>query len=88
MPTRAVRVPCITRLISGFDLTQIRAKLIQKQMVMEKSEKAKKLRELRKYGKKVQVEVLQKRQKEKKAMMTAVKKYQRGLFRRSCSVPV
>lgn len=81
---------------------------------MEKSEKAKKLRELRKYGKKVsvdcsnrtlelvsvstvsqlfcyfffffffctvhqvQVEVLQKRQKEKKAMMSAVKKYQKG----------
>lgn len=72
---------------------------------MEKSERAKKLREQRKFGKKVslsllsflsvflgsriiishnfvffqvQTEVLQKRQKEKKAMMTAVKKYQKG----------
>ncbi|XP_053484615.1 probable rRNA-processing protein EBP2 isoform X1 [Ictalurus furcatus] len=60
-------------------MQKIRKKLIQKQMAMEKSEKAKKLREQRKYGKKVQVEVLQKRQKEKKSMMTAVKKYQKGM---------
>ncbi|KAG7265902.1 hypothetical protein CRUP_014044, partial [Coryphaenoides rupestris] len=39
----------------------------------------KKLREQRKFGKKVQVEVIQKRQKEKKAMMNAVKKYQKGM---------
>ncbi|XP_062848975.1 probable rRNA-processing protein EBP2 [Trichomycterus rosablanca] len=64
---------------SDQQMQKIRKKLIQKQMVMEKSEKAKKLREQRKYGKKVQVEVLQKRQKEKKAMMTAVKKYQKGM---------
>ncbi|XP_076829249.1 putative rRNA-processing protein EBP2 [Brachyhypopomus gauderio] len=60
-------------------MQKIRKKLIQKEMAMEKSEKAKKLREQRKFGKKVQVEVLQKRQKEKKAMMTAVKKYQKGM---------
>ncbi|XP_017328629.1 probable rRNA-processing protein EBP2 [Ictalurus punctatus] len=60
-------------------MQKIRKKLIQKQMAMEKSEKAKKLREQRKYGKQVQVEVLQKRQKEKKSMMTAVKKYQKGM---------
>lgn len=34
---------------------QIRQKLISKQMMMEKSEKAKKLREQRKFGKKVGV---------------------------------
>ncbi|XP_030630304.1 putative rRNA-processing protein EBP2 [Chanos chanos] len=60
-------------------MQKIRQKLILKQTAMEKSEKAKKLREQRKYGKKVQVEVLQKRQKEKKAMMSAVKKYQKGM---------
>ncbi|KAG2461761.1 EBP2 protein, partial [Polypterus senegalus] len=61
-------------------MQKVRAKLLQKQQAMERSEKAKKLRELRKYGKKVQVQVLQKRQKEKKAMMTAVKKYQKGKY--------
>ncbi|XP_066537795.1 probable rRNA-processing protein EBP2 [Hoplias malabaricus] len=60
-------------------MQKVRKKLMQKQMVIEKSEKAKKLREQRKFGKKVQVEVLQKRQKQKKAMMTAVKKYQKGM---------
>uniref|UniRef100_A0A3B1JN62 EBNA1 binding protein 2 n=1 Tax=Astyanax mexicanus TaxID=7994 RepID=A0A3B1JN62_ASTMX len=58
---------------------KIRKKLMQKQVAMENSEKAKKLREQRKFGKKVQVEVLQKRQKQKRDMMTAVKKYQRGM---------
>ncbi|MEQ2316567.1 putative rRNA-processing protein EBP2 [Ameca splendens] len=48
-------------------------------MILERSEKAKKLREQRKFGKKVQIEVIQKRQKEKKAMMSAVKKYQKGM---------
>ncbi|KAI5103734.1 putative rRNA-processing protein EBP2, partial [Silurus meridionalis] len=60
-------------------MQKVRKKLIQKQMAMEKSEKAKKLREQRKFSKKVQVQVLQKRQKEKKSMMTAVKKYQKGM---------
>ncbi|KAG9331528.1 hypothetical protein JZ751_018931 [Albula glossodonta] len=53
-------------------MQKIRKKLILKQTAMEKSEKAKRLREQRKYGKK-------KRQKEKKAMMSAVKKYQKGM---------
>uniref|UniRef100_A0A4W6FPS9 EBNA1 binding protein 2 n=1 Tax=Lates calcarifer TaxID=8187 RepID=A0A4W6FPS9_LATCA len=60
-------------------MQKIRKKLISKQMILEKSEKAKKLREQRKFGKKVQIEVIQKRQKEKKAMMSAVKKYQKGM---------
>lgn len=64
---------------SDQQMQKIRQKLITKQSMLEKSEKAKKLREQRKYGKKVQVEVIQKRQKEKKAMMTAVKKYQKGM---------
>ncbi|XP_061682125.1 probable rRNA-processing protein EBP2 [Syngnathoides biaculeatus] len=60
-------------------MQKIRKMLISKQAIMEKSEKAKKLREQRKFGKKVQIEVIQKRQKEKKAMMSAVKNYQRGM---------
>ncbi|XP_068175534.1 probable rRNA-processing protein EBP2 [Antennarius striatus] len=64
---------------SDQQMQKIRKKLISKQMNLEKSEKAKKLREQRKFGKKVQIEVIQKRQKEKKAMMSAVKKYQKGM---------
>ncbi|XP_042372624.1 probable rRNA-processing protein EBP2 [Plectropomus leopardus] len=64
---------------SDQQMQKIRKKLISKQMILEKSEKAKKLREQRKFGKKVQIEVIQKRQKEKKAMMSAVKKYQKGM---------
>ncbi|XP_051929444.1 probable rRNA-processing protein EBP2 [Hippocampus zosterae] len=60
-------------------MQKIRKKLLAKQAIMERSEKAKKLSAQRKFGKKVQIEVLQKRQKEKKAMMTAVKKYQKGM---------
>lgn len=60
-------------------MQKIRQKLIAKQSIIERSEKAKQLREQRKFGKKVQIEVMQKRQKEKKAMMTAVKKYQKGM---------
>ncbi|XP_059197045.1 probable rRNA-processing protein EBP2 [Centropristis striata] len=64
---------------SDQQMQKIRKKLISKQQILEKSEKAKKLREQRKFGKKVQIEVIQKRQKEKKAMMNAVKKYQKGM---------
>ncbi|CAN9500687.1 unnamed protein product [Ophioblennius macclurei] len=64
---------------SDQQMQKIRKKLLSKQMIMERSEKAKKLREQRKFGKKVQIEVIQKRQKEKKAMMSAVKKYQKGM---------
>ncbi|XP_029906282.1 putative rRNA-processing protein EBP2 [Myripristis murdjan] len=64
---------------SDQQMQKIRKKLIAKQTILEKSEKAKKLREQRKFGKKVQIEVIQKRQKEKRAMMTAVKKYQKGM---------
>ncbi|XP_064607441.1 probable rRNA-processing protein EBP2 [Liolophura sinensis] len=59
-------------------MKRVREKLLAKQIGMERSEKAKKLRDLRKYGKKVQQDVLQKRQKEKKEMMDAVKKYRTG----------
>ncbi|XP_067219861.1 probable rRNA-processing protein EBP2 [Chanodichthys erythropterus] len=60
-------------------MQKIRKMLLLKQTAMEKSEKAKKLREQRKYGKKVQTQVIQNRQKQKKAMLSAVKKYQKGM---------
>lgn len=59
-------------------MKRVRERLLHKQLSVEKSEKAKKLRELRKYGKKVQQEILLKRQKDKKEMLEAVKKYRKG----------
>ncbi|KAG8132261.1 putative rRNA-processing protein [Naja naja] len=65
---------------SDQQMQKIREKLKSKKEAMEKSEKAKQLRALRKYGKQVQIDVLQKRQKEKSTMLNAVKKYQKGLL--------
>lgn len=39
-------------------LFKVREKLVEKQTAIERSEKAKKLRELRKYGKKVSIKKL------------------------------
>ena len=52
---------------------QIRKVLVSKQMDEERLEKVRKLRELRKYGKKVQAEVQLRRQKEKKDMLDQVR---------------
>ncbi|KAK9404363.1 putative rRNA-processing protein EBP2 [Crotalus adamanteus] len=65
---------------SDQQMQKIREKLKSKKEAMEKSERAKQLRALRKYGKQVQIDVLQKRQKEKSTMLNAVKKYQKGLL--------
>ncbi|XP_046328877.2 probable rRNA-processing protein EBP2 [Haliotis rufescens] len=59
-------------------MKKVREKLLEKQIGMERSEKAKKMRDLRKYGKKVQTEVLLQRQKEKREMLQSVKKYRKG----------
>jgi len=59
-------------------MQKIRQKLLTKQQVQEKTEKVKKLRELKKYGKKVQIEVQQNRLKEKKQLMEEVKKFRKG----------
>ncbi|XP_041364891.1 probable rRNA-processing protein EBP2 [Gigantopelta aegis] len=63
---------------SDDQMKKVREKLLEKKIGMERSEKAKKLRELRKYGKKVQHETLLKRQKEKRDMLDTVKKYRKG----------
>ena len=59
-------------------MNKIRAKLLSKEQAQERAEKISKLRELKKYGKKVQIEVQQKRHKEKKEMMDEMKKIRKG----------
>ncbi|CAN0552646.1 unnamed protein product, partial [Ectocarpus sp. 8 AP-2014] len=59
-------------------MNKIRTKLLSKEQGQERAEKMSKLRELKKYGKKVQVEVQQKRLKEKKDMMDEMKKIRKG----------
>ncbi|KAF6039877.1 EBNA1BP2 [Bugula neritina] len=56
----------------------VREKLLSKSLATERSEKARKMRELKKMGKKVQVEVLKSRQKDKREMLEQVKKYRKG----------
>jgi hypothetical protein len=55
-------------------MARIRENLKSKKDAIEKSEKMKKLRELKKMGKKIQEEVLRKRNKEKKEFLEQVKK--------------
>ena len=59
-------------------MNKIRTKLLSKEQGQERAEKMSKLRELKKYGKKVQVEVQQKRLMEKKDMMDEMKKIRNG----------
>jgi len=59
-------------------MKKVRSKLLEKKLGMERSEKIKKLRDQKKYGKKVQQEVLLKRQKEKREMLESVKKFRKG----------
>lgn len=59
-------------------MARIQSNLKGKQEVLEKSEKAKKLREMKKMGKKIQHEVLLNRQKEKREMLEKVKAYKKG----------
>ncbi|XP_060585813.1 probable rRNA-processing protein EBP2 [Ruditapes philippinarum] len=63
---------------SDVHMKKVREKLLEKQQNIENRDKARKLRELRKYGKKVQQDVLLKRQKEKREMLDAVKKFRKG----------
>merc|ERR1711915_89340 len=59
-------------------MNKIRAKLLSKEQGQERAEKVKKLRDLKKFGKKVQQEVTLKRQKDKKEMMDEMKKIRKG----------
>jgi len=59
-------------------MLKVKQKVLSQQMGQEKSEKVKKLRELKKYGKKVQVEVGLQRAKEKRELLSKVKQYREG----------
>ena len=59
-------------------MQKVRERLQTKQNSIEASEKAKKLRELKKYGKKVQQEVQLKRQQEKKDTLQKIQNYRKG----------
>jgi len=59
-------------------MLKVKRRVLAQQLSQEKSQKVKKLRELKKYGKKVQVEVGLQRAKEKKEMLSKVKQYREG----------
>jgi rRNA-processing protein EBP2 len=59
-------------------MQKIRSKLVTKQMTEEKLEKVRKLRDLRRFGKKVQTQVNLKRAADKKEMLDEVKKFRKG----------
>jgi len=59
-------------------MKKVRERLQTKQNSIEASEKAKKMRELKKYGKKVQQEVQLKRQKEKRDLLQKIQNYKKG----------
>merc|ERR1719220_2317799 len=59
-------------------MNKIREKLLVKEQGQQRAEKVAILRELKKFGKKVQTEVQLKRQKEKKDMMDEMKKIRKG----------
>lgn len=59
-------------------MQKVRQRLQAKQTSIDASEKAKKLREMKKYGKKVQQEVQLKRQKEKKELLQKIQNYKKG----------
>merc|ERR1719391_1736401 len=59
-------------------MNKIREKLLEKEQGQQRSEKIAMMDELKKFGKKVQIEVQQKRQKEKKDMLDQVKKFRKG----------
>ena len=57
---------------------QAKRKVLEQQLGQEKAAKVKKLREQKKYGKKVQIEVALQRAKEKKELLSKVKQYREG----------
>ncbi|XP_068207321.1 probable rRNA-processing protein EBP2 homolog [Palaemon carinicauda] len=59
-------------------MQKIRNRLLKKQKGLELSERVKKIRDIKKYGKRVQIEVEQKKIKEKKAMIDQLNKYRKG----------
>lgn len=63
---------------SDEQMQKIRNRLLKKQKGLEISDRVKKIREIKKYGKKVQIEVEQRKVKEKKEMISKLNKYRKG----------
>lgn len=59
-------------------MQKVRKRLLQKQVGQQISERVKKIREIKKYGKKVQIEVEQQKHKEKREMLEKIKKFKKG----------
>nr|CAG4650469.1 EOG090X0D84 [Sida crystallina] len=59
-------------------MLKVKQRVLTQQASQEKSQKVKKLRELKKYGKKVQIEVGLQRAKEKRELLSKVKQYRDG----------
>ncbi|UYV80276.1 EBNA1BP2 [Cordylochernes scorpioides] len=59
-------------------MQKVRAKMLQKKKELEQAQKAREAREMRKYGKKIQQEVLRQKHQEKKATLENIKKYVKG----------
>eukprot|EP00045_Choanoeca_perplexa_P011402 m.120730 g.120730 ORF g.120730 m.120730 type:complete len:303 (-) comp15620_c1_seq2:5477-6385(-) len=60
-------------------MERVRQKMLNEKAAMEASERARKQREIKKFGKQVQQDVLAKRQAEKKATLEAVKRRRKGM---------
>ncbi|CAG8611658.1 7932_t:CDS:2 [Gigaspora margarita] len=58
---------------SDVHMTRIRQKLVNEEQSIKASEEARRLRELKKFGKKIQVEKIQERQKKKKEELEKIK---------------
>ncbi|KFM79431.1 putative rRNA-processing protein EBP2, partial [Stegodyphus mimosarum] len=63
---------------SDAHMKKVREKLLSKQLIVERSEKVRAIREQKKQGKKVQQKVLQQKREEKKKMLNALKKTKKG----------
>lgn len=59
-------------------MLKVKRRVLTQQVAQEKCQKVKKLRELKKYGKKVQIEVGLQRAKEKRELLSKVKQYREG----------
>lgn len=63
---------------SDAHMQKVQEKLLSRQTMIERSEKARELREQRKHGKQMQQEILRKRQSDKKVLMDNLKKRKKG----------
>ncbi|XP_054721004.1 probable rRNA-processing protein EBP2 [Uloborus diversus] len=63
---------------SDAHMVKVREKLLSKQAAIERTDKIREIREQKKLGKKVQIEVMEQKKMEKKKMMNALKKAKKG----------